>query len=243
MDRCAAVRRIVLEFIERLELFDSVDGVTEALAVLLAAHSIEHFLLSFLPAELSTVADVLLIDHLPAGMVQNYIEKNYLQIDPTLRRCRTSVRPFRTFDMLSDPKADVRVAGILHDALDFGAGDGIMVPVSSAKGRLGQIFFAGRKIVMSECELTAVHFASLYAFDRILRIKGLPLEPQPRLTPREREALLLMGLGKSRDEIGEAMHISARTVAAHIEHSCVKLGATNSTQALMIAVRDRIIQP
>jgi DNA-binding CsgD family transcriptional regulator len=63
------------------------------------------------------------------------------------------------------------------------------------------------------------------------------------MTPREREILKLVANGKSNWEVGEALHISSRTVKEHIKHLCRKLGAITRTQAVMIAVRDRIIQP
>ena len=43
--------------------------------------------------------------------------------------------------------------------------------------------------------------------------------------------------------IAEALHISSRTVKEHIKHLCPKLGAVTRTQAVMIAVRDKLIQP
>jgi DNA-binding CsgD family transcriptional regulator len=49
--------------------------------------------------------------------------------------------------------------------------------------------------------------------------------------------------GKSSWEIGEQLHISCRTVKEHVKNLCRKLDAVTRTQAVMIAVRDKIIQP
>jgi LuxR family transcriptional regulator, quorum-sensing system regulator BjaR1 len=91
--------------------------------------------------------------------------------------------------------------------------------------------------------LPALHLMAIYAFDRILKLRGSPAPHQASLTPREREILTLVANGKSTWEIGETLHISGRTVKEHIKHLCRRLGAVTRAQAVMIAVRDRIIQP
>lgn len=61
------------------------------------------------------------------------------------------------------------------------------------------------------------------------------------LTPREREVLGWVSRGKSAWEIGKILHITKRTVDAHVQKAVRKLGAANRTQAVAIAIRDRII--
>jgi len=58
----------------------------------------------------------------------------------------------------------------------------------------------------------------------------LPAQPANRLTPREREVAALVARGNSNRQIGEALVITERTVAAHIEHILNKLGFTSRTQ-------------
>jgi non-specific serine/threonine protein kinase len=62
-----------------------------------------------------------------------------------------------------------------------------------------------------------------------------PAEPRPtqasdQLTPRQREVAALIAQGRSNRLIGEALVITERTVAAHIEHILNKLGFTSRTQ-------------
>lgn len=62
------------------------------------------------------------------------------------------------------------------------------------------------------------------------------------LTPREREVLALVAHGKSGREIGESLHIAARTVDVHVQAAVRKLGARNRLHALAIALRDGVIE-
>ena len=51
-----------------------------------------------------------------------------------------------------------------------------------------------------------------------------------QLTPREREVAALIAQGRSNRQIGEALVITERTVAAHVEHLLGKLGFSSRTQ-------------
>jgi DNA-binding NarL/FixJ family response regulator len=61
------------------------------------------------------------------------------------------------------------------------------------------------------------------------------------LTPRELEVLALMGKGASNNEIAAALAIAPRTTKVHVQNILGKLGATNRTEAVSIAVRQQLI--
>ncbi len=62
------------------------------------------------------------------------------------------------------------------------------------------------------------------------------------LTPREIEVLRHIAGGNRNRDIGERLFISEETVKVHIRHIMEKLGATDRTQAVSIAVRRGIVQ-
>lgn len=64
--------------------------------------------------------------------------------------------------------------------------------------------------------------------------------PEP-LTPRELEVLQLVGQGQSNDQIALRLGIAPRTVKVHVQNILGKLGAANRTEAVTIAVRQRLI--
>jgi DNA-binding CsgD family transcriptional regulator len=61
------------------------------------------------------------------------------------------------------------------------------------------------------------------------------------LTPREREVLWWAAEGKSAAQIGKILHITKRTVDEHTKNATRKLGAANRTQAVAVALRERLI--
>jgi NarL family two-component system response regulator LiaR len=62
-------------------------------------------------------------------------------------------------------------------------------------------------------------------------------DPLDRLTPREREVLVLIGRGFPNKRIALELRISEKTVKTHVGHVFAKLGVTDRTQAAVLAVR------
>jgi DNA-binding NarL/FixJ family response regulator len=57
------------------------------------------------------------------------------------------------------------------------------------------------------------------------------------LTPREREVLSHIAAGRSNREIARVLHVSEKTVKAHVSSVLAKLGVQDRTQAAVLAVR------
>jgi DNA-binding CsgD family transcriptional regulator len=245
MDRHVAdIRRSAFEFIQGIERLSNTGEIMDVMGTLLKKHRFEYHCVSFLATTTETLDDVLLSNRLPEEWLKLYIEREYVHDDPAFRYAKTVVRPFRWFkESPYDPEREPRAAEVVQRARDFGILDGFLIPVASTAGRMGQIWFGGRTLDLPERQLPALHLMAIYAFDRILKLHGSPARHQARLTPREREILTWAANGKSSWEIGELLHISSRTVKEHIKNLCRKLDAVTRTQAVMIAVRDKIIQP
>lgn len=62
-----------------------------------------------------------------------------------------------------------------------------------------------------------------------------------QLTPREREVLALMKLGRTNPQIAQELVISSRTAKNHVEHIMGKLGVSDRTQAVVRALQEGIL--
>jgi NarL family two-component system response regulator LiaR len=68
-------------------------------------------------------------------------------------------------------------------------------------------------------------------------------EPIDRLTPREREVLVLIGRGFPNKRIARELEVSEKTVKTHVGHVLAKLGVSDRTQAAVLAVRAGLVGP
>jgi two-component system, NarL family, response regulator LiaR len=67
-------------------------------------------------------------------------------------------------------------------------------------------------------------------------------EPLDRLTPREREVLVLIGRGFPNKQIARELGVSEKTVKTHVGHVLAKLGVSDRTQAAVYAVRSGVVE-
>jgi two-component system, NarL family, nitrate/nitrite response regulator NarL len=65
---------------------------------------------------------------------------------------------------------------------------------------------------------------------------------QPRLSPRELEILALAAQGRSTPQIAGRLHLSAATVKTHLQNAYDKLGVTDRTAAVAVAMRRGLLE-
>ena len=78
--------------------------------------------------------------------------------------------------------------------------------------------------------------------DRITTARRPEIVPFPELTPRETDILALVARGLTNPEIGEQLHLSAKTVANNVSMILTKLHVTQRGQAIVLA-RDAGLVP
>lgn len=75
--------------------------------------------------------------------------------------------------------------------------------------------------------------------DASIRRQAAITENFPMLTPRQRDVLVLLSLGRSNREIADSLDMCENTVKAHVKQVMRKLQADNRTQAALMA--DRVV--
>lgn len=70
----------------------------------------------------------------------------------------------------------------------------------------------------------------------------MELEVTEPLTEREIEVLQLMAYGKKNSDIAQSLHLSEGTVKTHVHRIIQKLGVDDRTQAVVMAIRYRLVK-
>ncbi|MET3969076.1 LuxR family transcriptional regulator [Bradyrhizobium sp. S3.9.1] len=237
------MQRAAFEFIERVENLASANAVMTEIGAALRHRGIEHYLFSFVALPSETFADVTLASALPVGLAKAYDELGLVHHDPGFRHSQRTARPFRWFkDVPYDPEAEPRAQEVVNFCRDFGLVDGVVVPFGTLARRLGQVWFGGPQLDLQKRDIPALHLMALYAFDRVLQIKGVA-STVTTLTAREREVLTRTAVGEKAEQIAVAINVSRHTVVMHLNNCRRKLGASTLAQAVAIAMGQRMIMP
>lgn len=169
-----------------------------------------------------------------------YQEREYVNADPTVAHCQTSSEPLVWQERLDERAPSSRE--IFEEAQRFGLGHGLSLPVHEG-GRVSSMLSLARDrpfesesekqlvIASGKVLATCVHVASENYI-----LPALLAERTPRLSPRERQCLQLVALGKSNWDIGELLSISETTAAFHVQNVLRKLKVSTRMQAVAIGV-------
>ena len=79
------------------------------------------------------------------------------------------------------------------------------------------------------------------AAQSLVETTNLPPAPGLDLTEREREVLALMVEGLSTSQIAIKLSVSSSTIKSHVSNVLSKLGVTSRTEAVSLALRNRIV--
>jgi DNA-binding CsgD family transcriptional regulator len=178
---------------------------------------------------------------------RHYIERDYISIDPVVIGAR---RRFHPMDWKSLDWSSARAREMMRDAIAHGLGNqGWSIPIWGPQGEFALFCVNHDTDDRSWEEFTAQNGKDLLIVSHLMhaqamRIINKELEPPTMdLSPREREALTQLSLGRSRAAVADALDISENTLRAYIDSARHKLGALNVTHAVALALAKGIITP
>ena len=172
----------------------------------------------------------------PKAWIDHYIEQGYVGVDPIVKEVLRSTQAYRWSDVLGRPGLDPIAHQIHSERLQYGHGDGLVVPIYESKGYAGLVNLAGEGDLTPEVT-TTLTVASVFVHNRLVTLGRDRLLPDDLLTTREIECLNWAAEGKSDWEIGQILKISSKTVNYHIENTKRKFGVPTRVQAIVSAFR------
>lgn len=181
----------------------------------------------------------------PEAWVQRYVDKDFLRVDPVIQGCFQRFHPvdWKRLDWTS------RAArAFQNDAREHGVGNqGYSVPIRGPNGQFALF------TVTHHCDdatweaFTEKNRRSLILIAHFFNHKALQLEPDrapeqaQTLSPREVDAMTFLAMGYSRAQVAQTLSISEHTLRVYIESARFKLGAQNTTHAVVRALSRGLI--
>ena len=170
-----------------------------------------------------------------------YEEAEYWNDDPVIKGAYNQFAPIDWKRLDWTPK---KAREFLGEALSNGVGNqGYTVPIRAPGGQFAA-FSANHTSDDDHWEQfrsdhkSDMLLAAHYMHQKAMELLGnIDIADLPDLSPRERDVLSLLGVGKSRGQIADVLQISEHTLRVYIDTARHKLGALNTTHAVALAFK------
>lgn len=233
-DSCFAVS---LALIEEAEDFA---GLQTALEAMLRPYGLQHVVYHALRIPAASISQSALVRTYPTDWISEYASRRYYNIDPVVIEAQRGIVPF---DWRRGEQESKIVRRFFQKAEDAGIGrHGLTVPLRGALGE--RALFT----VTSQCsdrdwrDLRLLYVRDMqviasYTHSRILSILGIPAPSYgSRLSKREVECLQWAAAGKTVEDTGEILTLSASAVRLYLDSARHKLDSLTKTQAVARAL-------
>lgn len=223
-------------FIAHMQQATSLDDLQKLVLGLQASYQVEHLVYHSVNSAGEPYA-ALTYD---AKWVGHYLDQDYGRIDPVVLGCFQRFHPVDWKQLDWSGKAARK---FMLEALDAGVGNqGFSVPIRGPNGQFA-LFSVNHRCSDEEwVRFTRENVQDLILIAHYINQKALEIErgtdqvPRKSLSPRELDALTLLGTGSSRAQAAHNLAISEHTLRVYIESARFKLGAANTTHAVALAM-------
>jgi LuxR family transcriptional regulator, quorum-sensing system regulator RaiR len=174
-----------------------------------------------------------------------YLEQNYLRVDPVILGCFQRFHPVDWKRLDWSSKA---ARAFQAEAIEYGVGNqGFSVPIRGPNGQFALFTVSHSCDDDTWADWTDTHRRDLILIAHYFNEKALEFEPDRKpdqaqpLSPREVDAMTFLAMGYSRAQVADTLSISEHTLRVYIESARFKLGAMNTTHAVVRAVNRGLI--
>ncbi|WP_107974313.1 helix-turn-helix transcriptional regulator [Allosediminivita pacifica] len=225
----------------RLETAETPEELQQLIELLRDHYSVDHIVYHWVNSN----GDQYGCGTYPKAWVSRYLERGYLRIDPVVQGCYQRFHPVDWKRLDWSGKA---ARNFQRDAVEHGIGNqGYSIPIRGPNGQFAMFSLSSNCSDEDWDTFTEEHRRDLILVAHYFNQKALELEPGRKpepsqaLSPREVEALTLLGVGYSRAQAAETLSISEHTLRVYIESARFKLGAMNTTHAVARALSRGLI--
>ncbi|QCK84525.1 hypothetical protein E8L99_01330 [Phreatobacter aquaticus] len=237
-----AVDHYALDLIDDWRKIKEPTTVFKDLTRVMSDFGFSSVIVTGLPVPHESLEPMVLAHHWPEGWWERYHQQNYIDIDPTVARVRSSEDAFR-WGSTRSPLLKPKQVRVLDEASEFGLGDGFCVPIPLLNGFEAVVSFGCDKYMLTEREEAALQVIGISAYHAIRRRRNPTPESEGRsiLSKREVECVKWTAAGKSAWEIGEILNLTEYTVNTYLHTAQRKMNARGKAYLVAQCLRAGII--
>jgi LuxR family quorum sensing-dependent transcriptional regulator len=229
-----------LDFVQRLQGLTSYEDICAAILQEMEWFGFSCVTSFSIPGPGCQLKDSIWLNNRPAEYVERYAERNYVIHDPLVKELRRNMNPYSWGDVREGRDLKKSERTIIDEGREFGAHDGLIIPIVTLSGSMALFSPCGREPDLSPRARAALEVIGIYSHQALTRAivrRQRDEVPHTPLTPREREIMQWVAIGKTDEEIADILSIGTTTVTSHVENAKQKLDAFRRTYAVVQAIR------
>lgn len=233
-------------FVTRLRETEDLDSLEAIMIELTFELGFEQFALGHHVDLTRPPRDAVRLTNYAPDWITQSLENRFFADDPVHAVSARLVRPFFWQEIPDHLSLTRTQAETIERAKPYGLVEGFTVPVHQPGEYNGTCSFGARSFAQIDpiCFSLAA-MAATYAFEcarRLTRVgDGVAPKPPPHFTERMREAVILVGKGKTDAEIADIMRIARSTAHDHVEAGRRAYGNAQRPHLVLRAVYDGVI--
>jgi LuxR family transcriptional regulator, quorum-sensing system regulator BjaR1 len=230
------------EIVDALQNAKSQSEVFSILSRAGAYVGLDNFVITGLPLPGEELIPYIVLSGCSTDWLERYSANDYAINDPIACKLMGTTEPFRWSSAVSGSKVSERGKVIMGEASEFGLREGFACPIISLNAQAACVSFGGQECEMSRDDEAALYLISTYSYSAAKSfIEDIEPDFIDDLTARETEVIKWLSVGKTGWEISKIISVSEKTVEKHCSAIYAKLGVSNKTHAVAIAMRQRLI--
>ncbi|MGY3909043.1 helix-turn-helix transcriptional regulator [Aeromonas piscicola] len=233
----------VTKFIETFNQTNTEVELNHALMAFAQAMGFNQYRFALMVPQSLTRPKAIIFSRCNEAWVNRYGKENMLSRDPVIYLAMQRLLPIYWQDLHLEPILPDGALALMAEAKACGLHDGVSFPFRGAGGESGILSFIteddGLDIKMAS---PILRWVTDYIFNAGIRVVS-STERTPALSAREVECLFWASEGKTAEEMGEILSLSARTVNYHIREAVQKTNSVNRYQAIAKAAMGGLLRP
>lgn len=232
------------------ELFRSSikENWTNELFNLISELGVEQSLLAMVESKAESLENAFIQSNYSNEWRNKYDKEKFAYIDPTVKHCFNNSLPLFWNDSLFQAK-DTKE--FYEEARIYGLHSGVIFPIHGPAGEFGMISFVSTSLFSEKHKKELENIFPLLYIIRDFALEGAKRFELlsnntieiPSLTPKESEVLKWSMAGKTAWEVSKILNCSVSTVNFHNSNIKTKFKVNSKHQAILKAIRLKIIQP
>ncbi|ATL91562.1 hypothetical protein CK911_01185 [Aeromonas sp. CU5] len=232
------------KYAEKLSSAETTKELIKSLDALAVSAGFSQYRLGLmLPMQRLGKPHLLIFSNCNPDWVENYRHNRFASKDPILYLAMQQNTPIVWSVIDQYDELPIGANMVMDKAKEFGLVNGISFSLRGPHGEFGVLSFITEQMETN----VEIHKADLLlmaniVFDTALRIINDKRRKCP-LTDREIECLFWCGEGKTSADTAVILSLAETTINFHLKNAIQKLGATNRSNAILIAGMAGLLQP